>query len=561
MLKKLFLLTVLVLSMGCVSTRTQPSTTLPPSTLASTLQPTTTQQPSTTLAVKVVSGDLQSDDVWSGAVLVTSYIEVPKGVTLTIEPGTVVKFQANRDYKNPLKAGMEVHGKLVAKGSKDNLIYFTSSDDHPINGDWHFLRFYEADPSSILSYAVVEYGQQGVNIWHSNVTISHCIVRYNNWEGIYLENYASPTIEYNRVYQNGYNGMAMEQFNSPLVQYNEFYKSGTNGLHVDASYPSVQYNLIHDNKANGLSLDNSAVVHARGNTIYYNHPDVGCGVGGIQLFLDGDSFNTTSCNSQLASHLNAARPVQKIDFGFADLPEELDYTPGDEQKDRYSYVYAGEDASRKVVKKLGRGLGLTWSIAFDSQGNLWTANMGSNTVYELDSSSGSVLKHFQAPGTKVWGMAFDGQNLWLNDFAGRRIFITDLDGNVIKQFPVPDADKGGSKGMDWDPVKKIAYLMGWAVPGRIYEIDQDGKLVKQIDSQAPGGGIAWDGNNFWTTGCHGLCKVDSTGIIIGDVYSQSEGNWDMKWHDNLLWVTQRTNENWQDDKIFAVQIKDSGFKT
>jgi len=43
------------------------------------------------------SGDILTDEVWSGEVLVTGDVWLKPGVTLSIEPGVVVKFSDNSD--------------------------------------------------------------------------------------------------------------------------------------------------------------------------------------------------------------------------------------------------------------------------------------------------------------------------------------------------------------------------------------------------------------------------------------------------------------------------------
>jgi hypothetical protein len=48
--------------------------------------------------------------------------------------------------------------------------------------------------------------------------------------------------------------------------------------------------------------------------------------------------------------------------------------------------------------------------------------------------------------------------------------------------------------------------------------------------------------------------VDVQGNIVGWIYPASEGTWDMSWDGQYLWATQRTNENWSDDKLFALKI-------
>ena len=99
--------------------------------------------------------------------------------------------------------------------------------------------------------------------------------------------------------------------------------------------------------------------------------------------------------------------------------------------------------------------------------------------------------------------------------------------------------------------------MGWTTP-TIYKIDKLGNLIEiiEIEGGEPGGGLTWDGSYFWAPGEKGICKIDPTGQIVGGIYAASEGTWDLAWDGNYLWATQRTNENWQDAKIYKIEILD-----
>jgi hypothetical protein len=46
-------------------------------------------------------------------------------------------------------------------------------------------------------------------------------------------------------------------------------------------------------------------------------------------------------------------------------------------------------------------------------------------------------------------MTFDGENLWVNDFAERKVFELDPEKNVLSSFQIPD-ETGGAKGITWD---------------------------------------------------------------------------------------------------------------
>lgn len=45
--------------------------------------------------------------------------------------------------------------------------------------------------------------------------------------------------------------------------------------------------------------------------------------------------------------------------------------------------------------------------------------------------------------------------------------------------------------------------------------------------------------------------------FIGEIYAASEGTWYLSWDGQYLWATQRTNENWQDAKLYQIEIIDT----
>lgn len=516
-------------------------------------------------AIQEKGGAIVQDETWSGKILITESISVPESVTLTIKPGTVIKFKQSRDYKNPNKLSIESQGRLIARGTAKKRIRFTSNAKHPRNGDWAILRLF-GKTRSVLKYAIVEFGQQGVNMWQSDATISHSIIRWNNWEGLYAESYSTPLVEYNRVYQNEYNGMAMEQFNDAIVRYNIFEKSGTHGLHVDASSATVEYNIFRNNGAAGLSLDDESDVTATNNTLRENADvQLKCGEGENQITANENFFipneqGDTDCAESVFLERTDGEGIAAIHFGYKDIKKfDLGYTPGDRTKDKYQYVYP-DDETRVITKKIGDGLGLTWSLAIDGN-DIWTTTV-SGVIYKLDSETGEILTELTAPSAQPWGMAFDGAVLWITDFAEKRTYSLDpTTGEELFSFDNPNQERG-AKGLAWDGA--YLYVMGWTT-NIIYKMTRDGELVDTIQLSEGGGGLTWDGTYFWTP-CRGgarICKYSTSGKLAGQIYSASEGTWDLVWQiaDNayggFLWATQRTNENWHDDaKIFKLEIVD-----
>lgn len=83
-----------------------------------------------------VSGTISSDTTWTPAdspYIVTGHVFVSQGVTLTIEPGVTVRFQAIKT--------LQVDGTLIARGAPTSPITFTSDAATPAKGDWGSIIF------------------------------------------------------------------------------------------------------------------------------------------------------------------------------------------------------------------------------------------------------------------------------------------------------------------------------------------------------------------------------------------------------------------------------------
>lgn len=128
------------------------------------------------------SGSLADDEIWSGVVLVEGDVIVPKGKTLTIDPGTVVKFSSNRDwgdtsdfsvenYKNYPRSKLIIYGNLISEGTPEKLIVFTSNETLPQGGDWFGILFKQdcfSTKTSSIKYSIIEYGLKNVVISYEN---------------------------------------------------------------------------------------------------------------------------------------------------------------------------------------------------------------------------------------------------------------------------------------------------------------------------------------------------------------------------------------------------------
>ena len=143
-----------------------------------------------------VGGPIITDTTWALAdspFIVTADVQVSVGVTLTIEPGVVVMFNEGKR--------LQVDGTLIARGTPDRLVIFTSSQSSPRPGDWSNIKLTSAATAttanangdyvsgSILQHCVVEYGGSDTTakgaIEAASLWIGRCTVRNNATRGIY----------------------------------------------------------------------------------------------------------------------------------------------------------------------------------------------------------------------------------------------------------------------------------------------------------------------------------------------------------------------------------------
>jgi len=199
-----------------------------------------------------VSGNISINTTWTNGNIyyVTGDTTVLSGVTLTIQPGVIVKLRPD--------CRLIIDGKLVAAGTASQPIYFTSYRDDSVGGDtdgggsssgekgdWNWIQFNAiSDDASLIEHAVIRYG--GGKSWRRGVsgnvylrdaspTIRHSTLEYSEGAGVYLESTAAgssaPVISNNR-FSNNASSINTDVTSRPTLTNNASSANSTNGLLV-----------------------------------------------------------------------------------------------------------------------------------------------------------------------------------------------------------------------------------------------------------------------------------------------------------------------------------------
>ncbi len=130
-----------------------------------------------------VSGGLYANANWTkvnSPYLVTDNYVIFQGVTLTIEPGTVVQISDDK--------GIELRGKMIAIGTSMDSITFTSASTSPSIGKWNGITVVgTTNPLGVGNQLTMEYvnglyAKKFVNLdlaYHGPYIFNHCYFAYN----------------------------------------------------------------------------------------------------------------------------------------------------------------------------------------------------------------------------------------------------------------------------------------------------------------------------------------------------------------------------------------------
>lgn len=211
--------------------------------------------------IGIRSGSIASDTQWIDDYVYHVYgnLTVPFDKTLTLEPGTVMKFDAGFN--------MTVNGRLVAEGTQGDEIVFTSVKDDAYGGNTNGDGVSSGVPGD---WQQIQFG--GTSGTNEGCTMQHCKVRYAgsahgsgnvDREGVHLASGAHVTMtdcEVERTATGSTNNFALAAYAGADLALSDTYVHHNNGvgIYVADSLSSVVGCLAANNGAYG----------------FYVHPDI-----------------------------------------------------------------------------------------------------------------------------------------------------------------------------------------------------------------------------------------------------------------------------------------------
>ncbi len=142
------------------------------STACAPLQPTPE-------ALHLTDAVIEDEVVWSGVVRITGVVVVKKSGHLTILPGTRILFKKiDRDGDGIGDSELLVEGGIVARGTAEAPILFTSAAAEPRKADWKFL-YLDFATEGVIEHIVSEYAFSGIQVHFCKASIRNSVFRHN----------------------------------------------------------------------------------------------------------------------------------------------------------------------------------------------------------------------------------------------------------------------------------------------------------------------------------------------------------------------------------------------
>lgn len=130
-------------------------------------------RPTVTLAPGVTYGNetLTEDTTWRGEVLLEGGVVVAPQATLTIEPGTIVRFKAGGAGAAELPV-LIIQGRCVATGTEQKPVVFTSTYASPRAGDWQGVVVLGSEKKNLFEQCRFEGAVIGLEALYATLVVN-----------------------------------------------------------------------------------------------------------------------------------------------------------------------------------------------------------------------------------------------------------------------------------------------------------------------------------------------------------------------------------------------------
>ncbi|MEW6088829.1 MAG: right-handed parallel beta-helix repeat-containing protein [bacterium] len=163
---------------------------------------------------------ISQDIVWEGNINIAGVVTVKRRAVLTILPGTKILFKkVNLDNDEIGDSELNIEGKIIAEGTREAPIVFTSFEKDKKPADWKFV-YLSFNDKSRLSYCKFEYAFTGLQVHYSEAYIDHCFFE-NNVEGMRYS--TVKLLLKNNMFRNNIYGLRYEERRSEAeISHNDF---------------------------------------------------------------------------------------------------------------------------------------------------------------------------------------------------------------------------------------------------------------------------------------------------------------------------------------------------
>lgn len=224
---------------------------------------------------------MTEDVVWDDPDIVyrlSGPFTIPAGLKLTIAPGQIIKFA------NGVSSEIYVDGTLIADGTTDQPIIFTSLRDDTAGGDtnangdstgqifdWHAIRFRATSTNNLLDHVEIRFAGANVpgavTVIGAPLTMTNSLVTQSFTHAVAAQSNASVTLENNLLLSNGSAGISSES-GSTVRAFNNTINGNQRGVLANAATVILTNNLITGSTTAGVASSGGATVTMSFNDVF-----------------------------------------------------------------------------------------------------------------------------------------------------------------------------------------------------------------------------------------------------------------------------------------------------